>query len=282
MAASCACAGEHLLGYVKGAEPLPRGGEEFYVIATSRDDKGSGVYHARDFKTEYEYGVTNRLTVSGALKAMSLNTRGIVIDGYLPGDRDFALKASGIEVEALYNFLSPAGDDFGLSMAVGLDYASIDPHSGRKKDTLSAEFRLLAQKYLLEGEVTLLANLGLESTYADRAPIANLPEGFDWPTNPEMEIEPSFGLGAAWRFVPRWYLGGELLYETEFETEVGQERWSWFGGPSLHYAGARWWATLTYLRQLRGGGETYEGQPSGYHLIEKTKSEVRLKVAFNF
>jgi hypothetical protein len=49
------------------------------------------------------------------------------------------------------------------------------------------------------------------------------------------------------------------------------------------YGSQRWWATLTSFHQLSCGGEFYPGQPDrSLHLIEKTKSEVRLKVGFNF
>ena len=60
------------------------------------------------------------------------------------------------------------------------------------------------------------------------------------------------------------------------------ERNSLFVGPSLHYGGKDYWFTFTYFDQVRGGGETYEGQPNDLHLIEKTEQEIRLKVGFNF
>lgn len=276
-------AGEHLLGYVKGAEPLPRGASEAYWFVTARDDKDAGTYHAVDYLAEYEHGLTDRLTLSGAFKAMSLDTRGLAIDGYLPQDRRFSLRPSEVEIEGLYNFRSPAKDNFGLSGSLSFDYEWIDRHSGQPKDTLSTELALLAQKYFREGEIVWLANAAIESTYARRHAIAGLPEDFDWPTDPEMEVELKFGTGLSYRFVPRWFIGAEALYETEFETEIGQERWTWFAGPSLHYSGGRWWATLTYLGQLAGGGERYAGQSgSRLHLIEKTRQELRFKLALVF
>ncbi len=135
----------------------------------------------------------------------------------------------------------------------------------------------------MEGQLIWTGNLEMESTYAVRGEIDNLPENFDWPTKPEMEIEWKLSTGASYRFAPNWFLGVETLYETEFETEVGQERWSLFAGPTLHYASSEWWTTLTWFSQLRGGGEQYEGQPdTDLHLIEKTKNEVRLKVGWEF
>jgi len=274
-------ADENLLGYVKGAETLPEGTWEGYQIFTARNDKGVGKYHAIDSVTELEYGVTPRFTVNGALKLLSVDTEGILVDAYIPEDRDINWKFSGIELGAKYNFLSPALDDFGLSGYWEFDYGTLDPHSGQDKKTVSLASVLAAQKYFLEGQLIWVGNLGFEGTYAKRDSIDNLPEGFEWPTDPEMELELSAGTGLTYRFAPGWFVGAEALYETEFETEVGQERWSVFAGPTLHYASTRWWATLTWFKQIRGGGELLQ-ENDDLHLIEKTEYEVRLKLGYNF
>jgi hypothetical protein len=276
-------AGEDLFGYVKGAEALPKTAIELYQKVTVRDEKGQGTYQGIDYETELEYGYTDKLSLSGSVKFMSLDTSGLIIDGYLPKEKDISFASSGAEVGMSYMFLSPAKDDIGLSMSMNLDYDWIDKHSGQDKDTLSLDLGLQTQKYLLEGELVWVGNLGMETTYAARAELDNLPADFDWPTDPEMEVELKFGTGLSYRFAPNWFISAEVLYETEFETEVGQERWSWFAGPSIHYGSQTWWATLSWLPQLAGGGEQYEGQlDTGLHLIEKTEQEFRLKVAFNF
>ncbi|HSI48481.1 MAG TPA: DUF6662 family protein [Ideonella sp.] len=281
--AGAARADENLFGYVKGAEVLPKGALEAYQWFTDRSDKGQGHYRAIDSKTELEYGVTDRFQVSAELNGMSLDTSGLTIDGYLPGAKKFGFKTQGIELGTKYNFLSPAKDDIGLSAITTLEYGWLDVHSGQKKTEWEFETTLAAQKYLMEGQVTLVGNLGVRAAYEKRSAIANLPEGFDWPTDPEMEINLKFGGGASYRFAPSWYVGVEAQHETEFETEVGKERWSLFAGPSLHYGGERWWGTLTYFQQLQGGGEKYAGQTDNdLHLIEKTKREVRLKIGYNF
>lgn len=281
LSASPACADENLFGYVKGAETLPQGTWEGYQIFTERNDKGVGKYRALDSTTELEYGVTDKFTVSGGLKAMALNTSGILIDGYLPEDRKFGLKGSGAELAMKYNFLSPALDDFGLSGYWSLDYLTVDPHSGQDKKTVSLESMLLAQKYFLEGQLVWVGNLVMEGTYAKRAEIDNLPEDFEWPTDPEMEIEFKLGTGASYRVAPGWFIGAETIYETEYETEVSQERWSVFAGPTVHFAAQQWWATLTWFKQLEGGGELIN-ENDDLHLIEKTQQEVRLKLGYNF
>lgn len=278
-----ALAGENLFGVMQGAETLPEGAYELYFKTNIRDDKGQGSYRAINLETELEYAVTNRFSASAAFKMMSLDTSGLIIDGYLPKEEDFGFRTQGMEAKLKYMFLSPALDDIGLSTTLTFDYDWLDVHSGQDKDTYSMEFDTIAQKYFLEGELVWLANAGVEATYADRAEIDDLPEDFDWPTDPEMEIELKFGTGLSYRFAPKWFIGAEVFYETEFETEVGQERWSVFAGPSLHYGSQTWWATLAWLPQLSGGGEQYEGQTdTDLHLIEKTKQEYRLKIGFNF
>lgn len=281
--AGAACADENLFGYLKGAEPLPKGAKEFYAKATERNDKGAGHYKAWDLGAEMEYGVTDRLSAAFELKGMDLNTSGLVIDGYLPGARDIGPRLSGFEVSMKYNFLSPAKSSLGVSLYSALDYSTVDPHSGQKKDTRSLEERLLLQKYLLDGQMIWVGNVGFEATRAVRAKIDNLPPGFDWPTEPEMEIELGLGTGLSYRFAPNWFFGAEAWYEQENETEVGLERWSIQAGPSLHYGSEKWWTTVTWFPQIRGGGETYPGQSDEHlHLVEKTKYETRLKFGVNF
>ena len=281
-------ADESLLGYIKGAETLPKGSWELDQTFTYRDDKGAGDYSAWDSKTEIEFGVTDRFTASAYLKMQSIDMQNIVVDGYLPGDEDYGLRPSGVETAFKYMFLSPAKDDFGLAGYMSLSYDWLDKHSGQDKDKYSIELELLAQKYFMEGQLVWAANIGTEAAYAKRdalsaSRLASLPADYDWPTDPEMEIEMKAGTGLSYRFAPGWFVGAETLYETEFETEVGQERWSWFAGPSLHYGGKDWWATVTWFHQLKGGGEKFEGQDDNdLHLIEKTKDEVRIKVGYEF
>ncbi len=282
LALSAVQADENLFGYVKGAETLPIGSYEGYQIFTQRKDKSVGDYTALDSVTELEYGVSDKFTVSGGIKLMQLDTDGLWIDGYLPGPKDNRLGFSGFEASMKYNFLSPALDDIGVSGYWSFDYLTVDPHSGQDKKTMSLESMLIVQKYWLEGQLIGVANFTMEGTYAKRDEIDNLPDEFEWPTDPEMEIEFKLGGGLSYRFRDGWFVGGEAIYETEFETEVGQERWSWFAGPNLHYADRAWWATLTLFKQLSGGGEQFDGQESGLHLIEKTKNEVRLKLGYNF
>ncbi|MFT7403652.1 MAG: opacity protein-like surface antigen [Zhongshania sp.] len=276
-------AGELLFANVKSAEPLPNGASELYLKVMQRDGKGTGHYTAYDYTVEYEYGVTDRFTLAGALKALSLDTSGLLIEGYLPKENNIGLKSSGAEVELSYNFLKSALDNFGLSTSVSLDYDWLDPHSGQDKTTISVELGLQLQKYLMDGQLIWGGNINLETTWADRAHINNLPADFEWPTDPEVEIELSYSTGLSYRFTKNWFAGVEVQYQEEYETEVNRERWSWFTGPSIHYGNKDYWVNLSWMEQLRGGGEKYDNQPDqNLHLIEKTESEILLQIGLNF
>ena len=60
-------ADEHLFGYVRGAETLPKGHADVYQFATLRTGKSSGDYYGWDFDTEAEYGITDKLQVGLAI-----------------------------------------------------------------------------------------------------------------------------------------------------------------------------------------------------------------------
>jgi hypothetical protein len=281
-------ADENMFGYVKGAEVLPKNAWEFDQQLTYRSDKEVGSYHAWDSKTELEYGVTDKFNAGVYLRAQSIDTKNIVVDAYIPGDEKYGLRASGVGAEFKYMFLSPAKDDFGLAGYLDLGYKWLDAHSGLDKDSYYLEMQLIGQKYFMEGQMVWVGNLGVESTYAKRAPLsasrlASLPADFDWPTENEMEVELIAGTGLNYRFAPNWSIGAETLYEAEYETEVSQERWSLFAGPSLHYGGEKFWATLTWFHQLKGDGNPHSAQlDDDLQLIERTKNEVRLKFGYDF
>lgn len=278
-------ADEALFGYLKGAETLPKGANEVVQHITKRWDKGAGEYTAYDSKTEFEHGFTDRFTGAAYLLAQSVDTKGLQIDGYIPADVSTGLKFSGVELSAKYNFLSPAKDDFGLAVYVSGAYAQLDSTSGQKKDKYKVETWLLAQKNFLDDQLVWVGNVGLESTYAVRLPIEGQTLTQEqWPTTPEMEIGILAGTGLSYRVASNWYVGAEALYDSEYETEVGRERWSLQAGPNVHYGAKDWWFTASWMPQLKGGGfETYPGQTdTSLHLIEKTKQEFRLKIGLNF
>lgn len=279
---TAAHADENLFGYNTGAETLPKGSGEIYVFNTLRSDKGQGTYRAIDTEIEGEYGVTDRITLSAAAAFLTVKANGLAIDGYLPKPIDKGPRFSGLEVKAKFNVLRPAIDGFGLAVITSAEWKKLDPHSGQDKTEYEGKLVLAAQKYFNQGQIVWVGNLGLKAGHEKRKAIANLPADFDWPTSPEMEIELSAGTGLTYRVAPNWFVGAETHWTSEYETEVGNERWSVFAGPTIHYGGEKFWATATWFPQITGGGERYPGQRGHLHLVEKTKNEFRLKLGMNF
>jgi Family of unknown function (DUF6662) len=276
-------ADEQLLNYVKGAEVQPKGTWQLYQWITQRRNKGTGHYTGSDYRTELEYGFTDRLAGSLYVNGQGINTQGIRVDAYIPKDESYAYRLAGMAAAVKYNFVSPIINPIGVSLYAESTIGTKDPHSGQDKRTYSFETLLLLQKNFRGDTVIWMTNVGLESTYAKRAAVSDLPPDFEWPVVPEMEIEPTIETGISGRIASNLYVGAEVQYQTEFETDVGQERWSLFAGPTVHYGARKWWATFTWFPQLRGGGEIVSGQSDTHlHLVEKTKQEWRFKVAYNF
>ena len=76
-----------------------------------------------------------------------------MIDGYIPGDKKYGFKFSGIEGSLKYNFLSAAKDPIGLSVYWAMEFSNLDPHSGQDKDIWHNEWKLLLQKYFLDDQL---------------------------------------------------------------------------------------------------------------------------------
>jgi len=276
-------ADENLLNYIKGAEVQPKGTWELYQWFTLRQDKGVGSYSGQDYQTEIEHGFNDKLAGAFYLNGQGINTQGLLVDAYIPKDEKYGFKPSGVALSLKYNFLSPIKNGIGVSLYAEPIVGFKDPHSGQDKMTYSFETNLLLQKNFRDDTLIWMTNVGLESTYSKRADVSDLPPDFDWPVVPEMEIEPTIGTGLTYRVAAHWYVGAEAVYQVEFETEVGTERWSIFAGPTVHYGARKWWATLTYFPQIKGGGDVVPGQNDpDLHLVEKTKWEWRFKVGYNF
>ena len=299
-------------GVIKGAETRPEGSAKVSQSIRQREGKEHhGDYTAYDWTTGAEYGIRNDVTVSGAIKMQSMDTTGLEVGGYFPGDEEYALQFFGLSVGGKFKFLNTAEDIVGLAAFWQGNYETLDKHSGKDKEVWSLESGIAIEKYLMEGQLTWRGNLAIKAIHATRGEVANTfnEDGsqqsadivlngqpktvyfsgaceddescFEWPNFAEMEIELKIGTGLSYRFTNNWYVSGEVLYEEEYETEVNRERWSIFAGPGLHFEGRNWAFSAVYLRQLSGGGELID-PADDLHLIEKTENELIMKVAYNF
>jgi hypothetical protein len=273
-------ADENLFGYSYGSETLPKGALELYSWVTWRTGKGAGEYHALDLRQEIEYGVTNRFQAS-----LYLNERYHAIHDSQPFEfedgvaepeypnRD-QLAFDGVQAELKYALLSPYEDPIGLAFYVEPGWSRTSKESGEREQAWSIEGKALLQKDFLDDALIAVLNVSPEYEWA-RARGAS-----DWEN--ELELEVTGGL--TYRIAPRWYVGLETRYASEYPNFPDETRRAWWGvfvGPVVHYSARRWWLTATVLPQVHGAPQDPERSRS-LQLDDLEKVEVRIKTGFEF
>ena len=274
LAATSAKADEQYFGYTYSAEVLGKGETESELWVTDRRGKAEGHFDAQDYKIELEHGFTDRLTVSGYANFAGHHIRGLEPD-FDDTDRDFAFR--GLSAEFKYNVLSPYKDGLGLTLYAEPGWSRI--HGGGEKGTeYELELKAILQKNFLDDRLVWATNLTFEPEW-EKEKEEVTPGVMETEWEKELKIEVSTGL--SYRVAPSWFLGVEGRYASvypDWTNGLHRETYAVFAGPSVHYAGKKWWATLTFLPQLFG-------KPSpgrSLALDEYEKRELRLKIGYNF
>ena len=272
--ATAAHADERYFGYVYSAEPMPKGETEAEFWVTDRRGKDEGHYDAQDYRIELEHGFTDRFTVAGYVNFQGHHVRGM--EGEDDVDRDFAFK--GLSAEFKYNVLSPYKDGFGLTLYAEPGWSRIHSGSGERGTEYELELKLLLQKNFLDDRLIWGTNLVFEPEWEREVEIEEDGEReVEW--EKELKLEATTGL--SYRVAPRWFAGIEGRYSSvypDWTDGLHREAYAVSAGPTVHYAGRKWWATLSYLPQLFGSPS-----PNGsWSLDEFEKREVRLLVGYNF
>lgn len=262
---TAARADEHLFGRARGAETLPAGKAELYQFITLGEGKDSGSYLGWHFDTEYEYGVTDKLTLG-----IDAIQHYFDVDGNAELGDIQQYRFGGIEASAKYNVLSPFKDGIGLAFRLEGGYLWYDDVGGFPQEEILISPELILQKNFLDDTLITVLNLGVE---------------WAWGKQPAEEYnkEVSFdaALGVSYRFAPNWFIGAEGRIRSEYPLfDLGfHEHTAVFVGPALHYGAEKWWATLSWGYQFWGAGVD---EPKGNTYAEEPQNEFRLKLGFNF
>lgn len=265
---SLARADENMWGYSYGSETLPRGGLELYNWTTWRHAKDEGHYDAFDVLFELEYGLTDRLQSSTYLAFDGRSQGNLSGDGDEEGPADVrGFRFNGLKQAFKYNVWSPYVDPLGLSLYVEPEWMRYSRSSGEREDELAIETKLILQKNFLEDTLQWAVNVSPEFEW-----------GFPEHETTEKALVLETTTGLSYRIVSNWFTGLELRYATEWADYREQEAQALFGGPDLHYAAGRWWATLAWLPQLWG----HPSERGHLSLDEFERSELRLKVGYDF
>jgi hypothetical protein len=280
-------AGESLFGRAYTTETVPMGHFELEQAVRNRTQRAFGTYSATDFKSEFEYGVTDNFQVAFYVNTELLNANNAPDDNDVPeGDQPGGLGFSrhsffvqSLSTEFIYRILSPVADPIGLALYYEPEWDFYDMHNGRMENgSLENEFRLLLQKDLLGDRLILVYNLVLELEYFRYGPKETHFMGeLDW--NNE--------IGATYRFASNWYAGLEARNHNELGNFWSHDHSVYWAGPVVHYGSANLWATLSVMKQVYGcpSGLDEAGSdqgPSGYFLHSHEMWESTLKVGLPF
>lgn len=251
-------ANERIFTYSYEPETLPQGTFEVEQWATWRAGRNSTVgqdnFHRLQFRTEFEYGVTDNYTV-----ALYCNEQYETFRDPATGQttKDFSWK--GLSLENKYMVLNPATKPVGLSLYL--------------EPTYDGEDMELEQKIILG------------QRHGDWKWALNLTHATEWEhhfTETEGEIEISAGL--AYSLTKNWTIGIEARNHNELPEYEKWENSALYIGPVVNYRNEHFWATLTVMPQV--WGETFHGEnPDGNRHLELEGHErwnTRLIVGFSF
>lgn len=250
-------ADERFFTYVYESEILPQGKWEFEQWLTLRQGhpKGDRNFNQSiwDFREEIEYGLTDKLSVSGYLNFRE--------DQYVAQNKgfqdssEFAFK--GVSAEFKYQILSPNTDAVGFALYFEPTY------NGNEQEL---EYKAILSKNIGENWV-IAANASFEQEW----------EHEEGKTEKESIVE--FSAGAAYRITPHWSVGLEARHHSVSEGIIPGEDigTSLFIGPNVHYGSANWWGTFSVLPQILGNPSD-----GGINRSEHQTVEGRLIVGVNF
>ena len=291
---TCVCmarADEAIFAWTYTTDLLPKGRWEFEQWATARWEKEHGTYNVFDFREEIEYGLTDNFQVSLYLNHHYVNANNSIAaeDPARPGRRlPGAFETGGedvhaghdpsipfasyhfesVSLELIYRVLSPYKSPIGLALY-------FEPAVGDQETEL--EWKVLLQKNWFEDRLVWALNVNYELEYEKNGEGGYDRDGiFEWFT------------GLSYRFAPSWSAGLEFWNHHEFADATVHEHSAYFLGPTLHYGGKRWWATIGFLHQLPVGqafsrdNKEFAANDGYIFGDEHEKYYVRVKVGFNF
>ena len=172
-----------------------------------------------------------------------------------------------VSFESIYRLLSPYKAPLPLALY-------FEPSLGDQETVL--EWKILLQNWLEDRLVSAL-NINYELEFEKE-------EEGEWERDGVFE----WFTGISYRFIRNWSAALEFWNHHEFADATVHEHSAYFIGPTIHYGGQRWWASIGFLRQLPTGQAFNQDNKEfaahdGYIFgDEHEEYYVRLKVGFNF
>lgn len=247
-------ANERRFTYVYETSTLPMGAREIEIWNTYRTNRDY-YYRRMDQRIEYEFGITDNL-----MSALYLNASWITRDSNGPLDDGDAVSSQSISIssEWKYKLMDRTADFLGMALygeaTLGLNEAEL-------------EGKLLFDKQV--SNFLFAFNGVIEQEWES--------ELEDGETEVEKELSFEFDFGAAVLLSNAFSLG----IEVRNHNEVIEGTWEFsalFAGPVLSYATEYWWATLTFMPQVKA----LKGADTGNLVLrDHEKFETRLLFSFH-
>ncbi len=294
---TAAHADEPLFGFVYTTDTLPKGQKEVEQWVTLRQGRSQGDFRLVQTRTEVSYGVKDNVQLSGYFNFAYADVFHNAPSGETSPPEvfaDFAVdparrfrkaRFESASAEAIWRIASPYTAPVGVALYV-------EPSVGPR--TRGLESKLIVQKNFLDDRLVLAANatLGYEWRKLPGDPAAT-PGTPDALAHWDKETDVNFGLAGSYRFTSNWSLGAELENEHEwggldpFDASKRTNQ-AWYTGPSLHYGGRHFFATLTALAQLPWAHDYANSNADSFVIDGITNADdfenvrVRLKLGYYF
>jgi hypothetical protein len=289
-----ASADEPVFGFVYTTDLLPQGHSEVEQWLTWKGQKAHGSFNLVEGRTEYSYGLRDDLQLSAYLIYDWTEAHHNGVDGatappepfsvFFPDpDKPFhSVMPIGVAVEGIWRVMSPYTDPIGLAFY-------LEPTVGHR--FVEVEARAIVQKNFLDDRLILAGNFtwAPEIRYVPADPYA-APGTVEASANTNVETDLNVGLGISYRFAPNWSFGWEFQNEREVNGWAMFARSQWMGnayytGPTLHFGGEHFFATLTAWEQLPWANN-YMGEPVIYrgrdYDVDFENFRMRLKLGWYF
>ncbi len=257
---------ENLFGLTLGSDVDAAGSRAIAVELNGLIGARTGRYRALGAKTEFAYGATSNLSVSGSILA-GWRTR-----ANIPGQANLDTTASdGIGGEIRWRFLDRNTDPVGLTLHLEPSLRLADERSGERGSGWGSENRLILDRTVLPDRLFAAANLiyDIESFRPRGSPT-------------ERASVLGISTAASYQVHPGLFLGADIRYLRAYEGLAADRYrgWATFAGPTLFWhATDSLWISATYAFQIAG---REQGVPQTYDLGNFPRQVFKLKIGMEF
>lgn len=263
---------ENLFGFTEGSDTAEAGERELSNDTVggfgrrSKKNTSGGHYVSIQNETEFEYGLTDNLTISGSATFAAFNIH--KIRGF---DDVSTAGFGGLGAELKWRLLDRRTAPFGLALSAEPEWSRYDEASGERIDGFAVSLKAMADVEIVKDRVFAAANLLYEPEWSKEGD--------------EFERESGLELSAAvtGRVAGDVFVGGEARFLSAFEgaffeTHQGH---ALYLGPTL-YAGIGEHAYLSGAWSIQVAGGGHQGIGGGINTLDFDRQQAHLTLGIDF